>query len=87
MARRSNTENAEFLPDDENAPAPVEAAAPAEDLVEVLLLRNYVPANAKRVDGSDAFVKIPAGEVIKLPRTEAKRALALEIAKVTADLI
>lgn len=66
-------------------------AAEAEKLIEVRLLKNYVPANPERVEGTPesepVFVKRWAGEVLSLPRTEAKRVIDLGIAQITADLI
>jgi hypothetical protein len=63
-------------------------AAPEEKLVEVKLLRNYVPVNAEQVpDAPGVFVKRHAGEVLELPRSEAKAVIAAGIAAVTADLI
>ena len=57
----------------------------AEKLVEVRLLRDYVPAGAEADEG--VFPKVKAGEVIKLPRDEAKKAIELKIAEVSADLV
>ena len=66
--------------------APVAAG---EKLVEVRLLKNYVPANPELKDDTipGVFVKHFVGEVVSLPRSEAKRAIDLGIASVTADLI
>jgi hypothetical protein len=75
--------------------APVEAVA--EKLIEVRLLRNYVPESAEvqewahdvleRDKKSPIYIKRWAGEVLSLPRTEAKRCIDLGIAQITADLI
>lgn len=63
-------------------------ATEAEKLVEVQLLRNYVPVNAEQVpDAPGVFIKRFAGEVIQLPRSEAKAAIASGIAAITADLV
>jgi hypothetical protein len=66
-------------------------ASDVEKTVEVRLLRNYVPAIPDRVEGTPdnepVFVKIPAGTVISLPRSEARDVIAKGIAAVTADLI
>ena len=72
------------------AKAPENASVAAEEkTVEVRLLRNYVPEHPEVRDAEhpDVFVKRMAGEVLKLPRTEAKRTIDLGIAAVTADLI
>jgi hypothetical protein len=68
----------------------VPAVTDPEKLVEVRLLRNYVPADPEVLPGDPAepvFKKILAGEVISLPRSEARQAIANGIAAVTADLI
>ena len=56
---------------------------PAEKLIEVRLLKNYVPANPElkdeRIPG--VFVKHLVGEMLKLPKAEAKRALELGVAE------
>lgn len=64
-----------------------------EKLVEVRLLRNYVPINAEYSTTPDdghttkIYTKVLAGEVVSLPRSEAKRVLDLKIAEITADLV
>jgi hypothetical protein len=70
--------------------AKTEAPAPSEKLVEVRLLRNYVPQDPEIIPGTEnepVFVKRFAGEVLSLPRDEAKRVIDLKIAEITADLI
>jgi hypothetical protein len=63
-------------------------ASDVEKTVEVRLLRNYVPANPESIpDAPEVFIKIPAGTVISLPRSEARDVIAKGIAAVTADLI
>lgn len=56
-----------------------------EKLVEVRLLRDYVPADTKDEDG--VFPKVKTGTVVSLPRDEAKKAIAGGIAEITADLV
>lgn len=93
MARhKSEVENTEVPSVVEGASAPEEAAASNVEYREVLLLLDYVPAEpqsdedaALREHGINTKVK--AGTVIKLPRDEARRAIKLEIAEVSADLI
>lgn len=63
-----------------------------EKSVEVRLLRNYVPINADFSVPEDEpktkiYVKRLAGEVVSLPRSEAKHVLDLKIAEITADLV
>jgi hypothetical protein len=67
-------------------------ATEAEKLVEVRLLRNYVPLNAEFVTPEEdpntkIYVKRLAGEVVGLPRSEAKDVIAKGIAEITADLV
>jgi hypothetical protein len=80
------------------AKTPEVAAAAAEKLVEVRLLKNYVPYGADYSEHSEIdakgrehitkiYDKLPAGSVVELPRSEAKRALDLGIATITADLV
>jgi hypothetical protein len=66
--------------------------AAEEKLVEVRLLRNYVPVNADVTIPDDdpktrLYAKRLAGEVISLPRSEAKDVIAKGIAEITADLV
>lgn len=68
--------------------AKTDTPAEAEKLIEIRLLRNYVPENAEQVpDAPGVFIKRLAGEVIELPRPEAKAAIANGIAAITADLL
>lgn len=67
-------------------------ATEAEKLVEVRLVRDYVPREpqseedvALRKEG--IFRKVLAGSVLSLPRPEAKDAIAKGIAEITADLV
>ncbi len=73
-------------------------ATEAQKLVEVRLLRHYVPQNGEfYISADDIYagtpketrlnVKVPAGTVISLPRDEAKWAISEGIAQITADLI
>lgn len=67
-------------------------ATEAEKLVEVRLLRGYVPVNAEYSVPPDEpntkiYVKRLAGEVVSLPRSEAKDVIAKGIAEITADLV
>ena len=58
------------------------ASGASEKLIEVRLLRDYVPANAQERDSDHpgVFVKVKAGSPISLPKEEAKRTLELGIA-------
>ena len=67
-------------------------------LVEVRLLRNYVPRDGEfHVSADDLYAGTPresklyvkrlAGEILTLPRDEAKAVIAAKIAEITADLI
>lgn len=72
------------------AKAPEATSGASEKLVEVRLLRNYVPSEAEIVPDTEktpVFVKRWAGEVVSLPRSEAKRVIDLGIGQITADLI
>ena len=67
-------------------------AAEAEKLIEVRLIRNYVPVGAEFSVPEDEpktkiYVKRLAGEVISLPRSEAKDVIAKGIGEITADLV
>lgn len=57
------------------------ASEKAPRLVEVRLLKDYVPAN----DTAEITTKIPAGSVIKFPGSEAARLLKLKIAEATEN--
>ena len=58
------------------------ASGASEKLIEVRLLRDYVPANSpfRDDDHPGVFVKVPANSMVSLPKEEAKRALELGIA-------
>jgi hypothetical protein len=63
------------------------------DLVEVRLLRGYSPIYGARYEDRESLVvsrifeKRWPGEVLQLPREEARRALKLGIATIDGDLI
>jgi len=59
-----------------------------EPLMEVQLLKNYAPIwieddAGEMIKQAGVFKKLAAGETIRLPKTEAARALKLGIAQVT----
>lgn len=73
-------------------------ATEAEKLVEVRLLRNYVPVNAEFDTTPDEdhlpeekktklYRKRLAGDVVSLPRSEARKVIDAGIAVITADLV
>jgi hypothetical protein len=67
-------------------------AAEDNKLVTVRLLKGYVPVNAgfdvpREEPETKIYHAVPAGEVVDLPRDEARRAIQLGIAIVDADLI
>ena len=77
---------------------PNDTAPAAEKLVEVRLLRNYVPREGEfHISADDLYAGTPresklyikrlAGEILTLPRDEAKAVIAAKIAEITADLI
>ena len=75
-----------------------DTAHEVEKLVEIRLLRHYVPRDGEfHISADDVYagtskeskiyVKRLAGEVLNLPRDEAKFVIANKIGEITADLI
>jgi hypothetical protein len=56
------------------------------DLVEIELVRGYVPRAAIPAH-NDVFKKLQPGTVVELPREEARHLLREGIARINADLI